>query len=622
MKYFSPQFETGEYDYSSMENAKALTNGLKNDGIGLSKSIHNDNDLEGRVSAIAKAFGIDTQFNRDIARGEHSYNYMYMIRIPVPSGGPITPEAWNILDSISEKYCVSNTYTGKPVASLKVTTRQDIQLHWIKKKDLVECIREICSSGFFTLNGSGDNLRNTTACPLKLKSDPFNQVNMAWQISNYFRLPMNLYIEIFEIPLSKQETENRHNYPVNLMPRKFKIGIATAHIYNSRIEYDNCIDVRVNDIGIVPVFNDGFPKSLKFFQLYVGGGMGENMGKATFSTQALPLGTVKPENLTGALESLSSIFERYGDRKNRHWARFKYVVYAKGTQWIRQKLAESGIHVGESIHIKLERGQKHIGKIIDSGEINYGLFIENGRIIDGPNGTLKSMIREISNSWLSKDISFYLTPQQGIIIHGIPEKDIGFLESILRKHGYGYRNGRALSSLRKSSISCVGLPTCKMSYTDSERFEPILIDSLDQKYGSLSASIGISGCPAQCSMPATRSIGWIGTGRNRYMLKIGGTGNSIGMPLQDTSGDFYMQMVPGDRIADCTSTLLDFYLECREQEEDTGAFFKRMGNRAIIQRLKNDERTSGFMQPVRRPEMQEAYSVYRGVLNSVHEDSD
>ena len=66
MKYFSPQFETGEYDYSSMENAKALTNGLKNDGIGLSKSIHNDNDLEGRVSAIAKAFGIDTQYFSDI----------------------------------------------------------------------------------------------------------------------------------------------------------------------------------------------------------------------------------------------------------------------------------------------------------------------------------------------------------------------------------------------------------------------------------------------------------------------------------------------------------------------------------------------------------------------------
>ena len=52
------------------------------------------------------------------------------------------------------------------MSSLRITTRQNIQLHWIKKKDVVNTISEIAKSGFFTINGCGDNTRNVVGCPL------------------------------------------------------------------------------------------------------------------------------------------------------------------------------------------------------------------------------------------------------------------------------------------------------------------------------------------------------------------------------------------------------------------------------------------------------------------------
>ena len=66
------------------------------------------------------------------AKTGNEKDWMYMVRISIPGGGPITAKQWNILDSISDKYTMGpeKAYPhARP--SLKITTRQNIQLHWV-----------------------------------------------------------------------------------------------------------------------------------------------------------------------------------------------------------------------------------------------------------------------------------------------------------------------------------------------------------------------------------------------------------------------------------------------------------------------------------------------------------
>ena len=83
-------------------------------------------------------------------------------------------------------------------------------------------------------------------------------------------------------------------------------------------------------------------------------------------------------------------------------------------------------------------------------------------------------------------------------------------EANLKRLNYGTRLGQLFSALRLLSGACVGLDTCRLAYTDSERFEPFLIEELG--WGALTTSIGISGCERQCSKPSTKVISLIGSG--------------------------------------------------------------------------------------------------------------
>ena len=85
----------------------------------------------------------------------------------------------------------------------------------------------------------------------------------------------------------------------------------------------------------------------------------------------------------------------------------------------------------------------------------------------------------------------------------------------LQKYGYGKRNGKEYSALRLRSGACVGRDTCRLTYTDSEQFEPELVDQLEELgWGDVETSIGITGCERQCFRPSTKAIGLIGTGLN------------------------------------------------------------------------------------------------------------
>ncbi len=224
------------------------------------------------------------------------------------------------------------------------------------------------------------------------------------------------------------------------------------------------------------------------------------------------------------------------------------------------------------------------------------LVIENGRIIDGPNGRLKSMVRHLMDSF---PIRLTTTANQDLLFLDIPPASRNRFDRELRKFGYGFRNGKPYTRLRLHSGACVGRDTCPLTYTDSEKFEPSLIDELEKHWGSLAESVGVTGCERQCFRPGTKTIGWVGTGLDRYQLKLGGTedGRHQGTGLfASRTGGVYLRSVPRHMVARVTGVLFEIYLAYRLRGESMGYFHRRIGHPRIIQLLKADRRTAALLE--------------------------
>ena len=169
--YIKPELHTPQEDWSGPEKAKLATKGLTvvirdiNSPANLAHLFRDTSfeDLPDVAETLAKSYGIYTDFNRATTGDEKEW--MYMFRIAIPSGGPIDARQWGVLDDIARKYTASDTYTGTMQPSLRLTTRQAIQLHWVKKKDVVPAMQEIASSGITRSTGA-ETVRNFMACPL------------------------------------------------------------------------------------------------------------------------------------------------------------------------------------------------------------------------------------------------------------------------------------------------------------------------------------------------------------------------------------------------------------------------------------------------------------------------
>jgi sulfite reductase beta subunit-like hemoprotein len=147
------------------------------------------------------------------------------------------------------------------------------------------------------MNGCGDNTRNVIGCPLSYHSTIFIANMWAQRVGKYFALPTAAYIEIFEIDpryLRDGDLENRipgvsrFDYGQNQLNRKFKVAFSAIHYDDVNKKYvpDNCVELRTNDIGIAPVIKydaiDSSAAKVEEFQVYVGGGQGQQSGKPTF----------------------------------------------------------------------------------------------------------------------------------------------------------------------------------------------------------------------------------------------------------------------------------------------------------------------------------------------------
>ncbi|MCB1049415.1 MAG: nitrite/sulfite reductase [Acidobacteria bacterium] len=548
-------------------------------------------DIAWEAEQIAKSHGIYLEFNR--AKSGKEKDWFYMIRIGIPGGQPLSPQQWALLDDLAERYAVN----PQGQASLRLTTRQAVQFHWVSKQGVLEIVKRTAESGLFSLNACGDNVRNVLACPHSHHQTHFNGHDWARKMAHFFQLPLEPFFQVWAIdPNPDAEPPSEHfAYGPGLLNRKFKIAVGSIlKDETGQWIQDNCTELRTNDLGFSPILSGD---EVTHFQVYVGGGQGEKNGKPTASILAEPLAKIQLDQLLPVAEAIVATHQEWGDRHNRHWARLKYVIKQQGITWFREQVQSRLDFPMADPDPQHDVGSRHLHhgwfQQADNGLWSYGLFVENGRLTDtSPHGKLKSLVRTLSETYQSDLI---LTANQDLLFTNIPEASKAAFERDLNL--LGRQPELHFSSLRLQSGACVGRDTCRLAYTDSEQFEPELIETLEARgLGDLNTSIGITGCERQCFRPATKAIGLIGSGLNRYLFKFFGTedARNQGVPLRH-DGRTYLNSVPRERVADVIEVLALWYREESRPETSFGYFLRDQGVYSILNQLENHPKTADLL---------------------------
>jgi len=606
-----------ERKLSKEEYAKQRTGLLGGEELRKELEDLSKSDVDQSLRISLKPSGIYIQFDRELIKYSVR-EWFFMVRDSVWGGGDITPENWLGISHLANLY--SRSEEGLP--SIRLTTRQNMQFHRVAKKNLIPLVRGLMETRHLTLNGCGDNARNPTACPYK--SNIFDANALARKIGAYFQLPLSEYYKVYNEE-GTAEPSNGFKYSEYGLPRKLKIAVG-GYYYDEALHKEvrcNCNDILTSDISVAPIIKD---KTIAGYQVYIGGSLGQKNGKPTFPSLSGPLGIfMTEEELMKGLALIGHVFQQVGDRKNRHSARLKNILIAKGLErsadsfesllldenifnkvrklgidWYREQIEKLGTKIYPPIELDLGKVGRHHGwmKQFD-GKWSYGLWIQNGRVSDSnPQGKVKSLIDEIV-SIIKPTVR--TQPTQDILFLDIDETSVPILEGILKKYNYGN-----YSKLRLNSEACVGLHTCPLAVTESEKyFQPLIMELEARGYANVEGvSIGISGCERHCSRNIRYGISIEGKGEGIYQLKLlfGKTDDDHLAKDIICDDKKFLRMVPKEYIPDLMSVLIDNYIENKKEEEyEISLFHKRIGMGGIVRFLMSNIKTAHLMQRVSDP---------------------
>lgn len=484
--------------------------------------------------------------------------FQFMLRVVLPSG-VATSQQWLAMDGLAHKY-------GN--GTLRLTTRQTFQMHGILKWNLKPTLQKINSELMTTLAACGDVNRNVMCSPNPFQSDLHEEVSYwARQVNDHLAPRTRAYHEIWldgeKVVDGQQEGEVEPIYGPVYLPRKFKIGFA--------IPPHNDIDVFSQDIGYIAVIEDG---KLKGFNISVGGGMGMSHGDtATYPQLGKVIGFCPPERIVALAEKTVMIQRDYGNRSIRKNARFKYTIDRHGIDWFKTELQNRlGWQLEDVRPFHFENSGDRYGWLKGSnGKWNLTLYIQSGRIDDQEGYPLMTGLREIAKVHTG---DFRITPNQNLIIGNVTSQKKRKITELVEQ--YGLTDGAQHSALRRSSISCVSLPTCGLAMAEAERYLPTLIDKLEpiiNEAGLRDQEINIrmTGCPNGCARPALGEISFIGKAVGKYNMYMGA--GFAGERLNK----LYRENIDETEILDTLKPIINQYARERETGEHFGDFVIRAG---------------------------------------------
>ena len=403
----------------------------------------------------------------------------FMMRVKVPGGVLTAPQAREI-------GIAAEAFGAGPVDSpvfgnryADITTRQTIQLHWLRIADVPRVWRRFADVGLTTVQACGDCARNVTCCPVSGidAEEALDALPVARAISDFF-------------------TGNREY--ANL-PRKFKIGVTGC--------LEDCARVEIDDIGLWPArAADGTVG----FNVLAGGGLSDGERMASDIDVF-----IRPDQAVELTRAIAQLFGELGNREHRGLARMRYLVQELGPEGFRSEVAarasfelepageeltrrHRGDHVG--VHPQRGRGLVYVGCSVPVGRLHGIDLVEAARLAETyGDGTVR------------------LGTDQNFVLAGIPEDRLDDLLAEPLLQTYSPFPG----PFTRGIVACTGNEFCRFAVVETKERAVKWARAMDERLaraqggapggngddGDEVIRIHLSGCSASCAQPQIADIG-------------------------------------------------------------------------------------------------------------------
>jgi sulfite reductase (NADPH) hemoprotein beta-component len=477
-----------------------LKEDLKNQVTG---SITSDNHQMIKFHGIYEQDDRDRRQIRADKKLEKDYSFMIRLRI---AGGKISSKQWLGCVDVAD---LNSTGT------IKITTRQTIQLHGVIKSRLKPTVQSFDKFGLDAIAACGDVNRNVMSSAANVGSALQEELyQFAVKISDDFLPQTNAFKEIWldGEPIEEISSDDRKDvvepiYGKTYLPRKFKIVLA--------LPPHNDVDVFAHDVGLIAIADD---KQIKGFNVCVGGGMGMTHGnEKTYPRVSDEIGYVSKTKIMEVVEKIITTQRDFGNREDRKQARLKYTIDRLGLDWFKNELqSRLGFDLEAAKPYEFKNRADIYGWFKDeSGKNHFTLFVENGRVL----GNVKEAMNEIARYSLA---DFNFTNNQNVVISNV--SDTKAVDDILAK----FKLANNFSKTRQNSMACVALNTCPLALAEGQRYLPSLLEKVDlllekHQLSDEEISIRMTGCPNGCARPYLAEIGFVGKSTGRYNFYLAGS---------------------------------------------------------------------------------------------------
>jgi len=505
--------------------------------------------------------------------GQRQGGHNQMVRIKVPYGS-LTPEQFEMMAHVAETYSRGWGH---------ITTRQNIQFHFVQLERIVDLLKDLASVGLTTREACGDTVRNVTGCHLA-GACPFEVVDISpWAEATFRHLLRNPYAQ--------------------RLPRKFKINFSGC--------VTDCGQAMFNDVGVVAVARarpDGTTES--GFRVFIAGGLGANPHPA----QALEEFTSR-EDLLPTIEAILRTFDHYGNRDNKLRARLKWLVDTMGIDEVRDRimrerrfLSASSSWPGGIPEAVIEAGDEAAGVSTAIAPTPVGTPVtlrlgpgdpyarwEQANVVRGvANGTVSAytyarlgdittaQFRALASIQRDLDLEARVTNRQNVVFRDLSEDQLPDLFARLDAIGMAEPG----AELARDVVSCPGADTCNLAVTQSRGLADDIGRALEEAgladVGGV--RVNISGCTNSCGQHHTSDIGFVGIERRAHGRAAPGYQMLLGGHVGQTEIEFGHKALrlPAKRAADATVRVVGRFAAEREAGETFASWLARSGGASSV----------------------------------------
>lgn len=484
-----------------------------------------------------------------------------MQRIKIPFGG-MTADQMDLLAAIAEEYSDG---------ILHITTRQDIQLHYVHIDDTPALMRRLAAVGITTQEACGNSVRNVTACP----------------IAGVCRT------ETFDVtPYADGATQFLLGHPdCQDFGRKFKIAF-------SGCAHEACGLTAMHDVGLIARVEG----DQRGFEFYVGGGLGAVPHQAKLMVDFLPV-----EELLPMIQAIARVFARLGEKNNRARARLKFLIAKLGLEEFKNLVEEerkilphedawtaylAGVDDATESPLKdavsLNGAVKsdafaewYATNVYAQRQPGYSVVSVTLPLGDATADQFRLMA-ELGRKYVKETIR--TTVEQNIVFRWVSEADVPELYRELEAAGLGAPGASSIVDV----TACPGTDTCKLGIASSRGLAAELRTQLAEKSASLDAAvkdlrIKISGCFNSCGQHHVADLGFYGISRKVGDYHVPHFQVILGGQWKENAGSYGLAIgaVPSKRIPEVVDRITQSYIDQREGAESFQDFVARVGKVAV-----------------------------------------